>query len=1038
MATRLVSWALANRLLVAFALILLIGAGVKAMLDLPLDAVPDVTNEQVQVLTAVPGLSPLEVERFVTFPVEAAMSGIPKVTEIRSVSKFGLSAVTVVFEDGTDIYWARQQVAERLSTAEEMIPPGYGTPELGPISTGLGEIYQFEVRGEPMCPPEGPDTPQCWTPMELRTLLDWDIAYRLRSVPGVVEVNTFGGLAKRYEVRVHPDRLLAYGLGLEDVFEALERNNLATGGGYIEHAGEQRIIRGEALLGGIADIENVVLRTDEQGTPVTIGMVADVAIGSVTRQGAVTRDGRGEVVLGIAMMLKGANSRIVAREVHAAIEEISRNLPPGVTIDTFYDRTELVTRTVHTVQKNLIEGGVLVILVLLLILGNVRAGLIVASAIPLSMLAAFILMNRFGISGNLMSLGAIDFGLIVDGSVVMIENILRHLEQREEHISPLAAIREAAVEVARPVAFAVGIIIIVYLPILTLQGVEGRMFRPMAFTVVFALVGSLLLALTLMPVMATFFLARTRPSHETWLMRRLGSLYRPVLERVQGHPKKVLAAAAILFAAAVLVFGTLGSEFVPRLDEGSIALQAWRLPSVGLGQAIRDTTLIERTLLEKFPDEIETVVSKTGRAEIATDPMGVDISDIFVMLKPKKSWRRARTKTELIERIDAELAAAVPGVKFSYSQPIELRVQELIAGVRSDVAIKVFGDDLETLTRIAEQVARAVSGVPGAADVKVEQVEGLPNLTVRVDRERAARYGVDAAAILAVVQAARAGVDVGTVIEGQPRFPLAVTLPADAVHEVADLEALPVASRSGTLVPLGQVAEVREEEGVNQISREAISRRVVVEANVRGRDLGSFVADAQAAVEREVELPPGYHIAWGGQFENLARATARLRIVVPLALGLIFLLLYMSFDSLALAALIYVNVPLAVIGGVAALKLRGMPFSISAGVGFIALFGIAVLNGVVMVAHIQQLRRKGLPPRDAARQGALDRLRPVLMTALVASLGFLPMALATSAGAEVQRPLATVVIGGLISATLLTLVVLPTLYPWFDRGRTEF
>ncbi len=1038
MVTRLISWALSNRLLVVFGLILLVGAGVKAMLELPLDAVPDVTNDQVQVLTSVPGLSPLEVERFITFPVEAAMSGIPKVTEIRSVSKFGLSAVTVVFEEGTDIYWARQQVSERLTAAEEMIPPGYGSPELGPISTGLGEIYQFEVRGEPMCAPGAPDTPECWTPMELRTLLDWDIAYRLRSVPGIVEVNTFGGEARRYEVRIHPSRLRAYGLGIRDVMEALERNNLATGGGYIEHAGEQRIIRGEALLTGLDDIRNVVLRTDEQGTPVTVGMVAEVGTGAVTRQGAVTRDGRGEVVLGITMMLKGANSRVVARDVHSAVEEISKTLPPGVTIDTFYDRTELVNRTVHTVQKNLIEGGVLVVLVLLLILGNVRAGLIVASAIPLSMMAAFILMNRFGISGNLMSLGAIDFGLVVDGSVVMIENILRHLETREEHISPLAAIREAALEVGRPVAFAVGIIIIVYLPILTLQGVEGKMFLPMAATVVFALLGSLVLALTLMPVLATFFLARTRPKHDTWLMRKLDGIYRPVLARVQGHPRKVLAAAVGLFAGAVLLFGTLGSEFIPRLDEGSIALQVWRLPSVGLEQATRDTTLVEKTLLAAFPSEIETVVSKTGRAEIATDPMGVDVSDIFVMLKPKKEWREVRTKAELIEKMNEALEAAVPGVKFSYSQPIELRVQELIAGVRSDVAIKVFGEDLATLARIGEEVARAVNGVEGAADVKVEQVEGLPNLTVSVDRPQAARYGVDAESIMAVVQAARAGVDAGVVIEGQPRFPLAVTLSEDSVLDVGGFRSLPVASRNGALIPLGQVARVTEEQGVNQISREAISRRVVVEANVRGRDLGSFVAEAQEVVEREVALPPGYHITWGGQFENLARATARLRIVVPLALGLIFLLLYMSFNSLALAALIYVNVPLAVIGGVIALKLRGMPFSISAGVGFIALFGVAVLNGVVMVAHIQQLRRRGLPPVEAARTGALDRLRPVLMTALVASLGFLPMALATSAGAEVQRPLATVVIGGLISATLLTLVVLPTIYPWFDRTRTEF
>jgi len=1038
MVSKLISLALSNRLLVVFGLILLVGAGVKAMLDLPLDAVPDVTNEQVQVLTSVPGLSPLEVERFITFPVEAAMSGIPDVTEIRSVSKFGLSAVTVVFEEGTDIYWARQQVSERLSSAEEMIPPGYGSPELGPISTGLGEIYQFEVRGEPMCAPGAPDTPECWTPMELRTLLDWDIAYRLRSVPGIVEVNTFGGQAKRYEVRIHPARLRAYGLGIQDVMEALERNNLATGGGYIERAGEQRIIRGEALLTGIADIQNVVLRTDEQGTPVTVGMVADVALGAVTRQGAVTRDGRGEVVLGITMMLKGANSRVVARDVHRAIEEISKTLPPGVTIDTFYDRTELVNRTVHTVQKNLLEGAVLVVLVVILVLGNVRAGLIVAAAIPFSMLFAFVLMTRFGISANLMSLGAIDFGLLVDGSIVIIENVLRRLEERDKALSPLMTVREAAVEVGRSVAFSVGIIIMVYLPIVTLQGVEGRMFRPMALTVAFALLGSLLIALLVAPVLATFFLTSTKKSKETWLMRWADRLYRPVLNRAQAHPVIVMTGATLLLVASLFVFGSLGTAFIPRLDEGSIALQAWRLPSVGLEQGTKDTTMIERTLLKEFPDEVSTVVSKTGRAEIATDPMGVDISDIFVMLKPKKGWRNARTKTELIEKMDAALDRAVPGVKFSYSQPIELRVQELIAGVRSDLAIKVFGDDLRTLAEVAERVARVVNGVRGAADVKVEQIAGLPNITVEVDRRQAARYGVDAESILTVVQAARAGVDVGVVIEGQPRFPLAVTLPPGTVREVADIRNLPVASRSGALVPLGQVAKVREEEGVNQISREAISRRITVEANVRGRDLGSFVAEAQAAVARQVKLPSGYRLTWGGQFENLQRASARLRIVVPVTLAIIFIFLYLTFKSVRLAALIYLNVPLAVIGGVFSLYIRGLPFTISAGVGFIALSGIAVLNGVVVVAHIRSLRRQGLSPADAARQGVLDRLRMVITTALVAAFGFVPMAIATSAGAEVQHPLATVVIGGIITATLLTLIVLPAVYPWFDPRETEF
>ncbi|BCW93959.1 MAG: cation transporter [Thermoanaerobaculum sp.] len=1038
MIEKLIQWAVANRLLVLFGLILWVGAGVKAMLELPLDAVPDVTNEQVQVLTASPGLSPLEVERFITFPVESAMSGIPKVTEIRSISKFGLSAVTVVFEEGTDIYWARQQVSERLAEARDLIPPRYGSPELAPISTGLGEIYQFEVRGEPMCAPGQPDTKECWTLSELRTLLDWEVAYRLRSVPGVVEVNTFGGEAKRYEVRVNPQRLLAHGVSMEDLFQALERANLAAGGGYIEHRGEQRIIRGEALLASLDDIRSVVLRTDDSGTPVTVGMVAEVGTGAVTRQGAVTRDGRGEVVIGIVMMLKGANSRTVAQRVDAAVRDIARSLPPGVSIDTFYNRQELVARTVRTVEKNLIEGGVLVILVLLLMLGNIRAGLIVASAIPLSMLAAFVLMNRFGVSANLMSLGAIDFGLIVDGAVVMIENILRRLEQREEKVTALATIREAAIEVGRPVVFAVGIITVVFLPILSLTGIEGKMFRPMVFTLVFALLASLTLALTLAPVLATFLLTRGRPSHDTWLVRQLARLYRPLLSAAMRRPAAVVAVGAGLFVVSLVVFRALGSEFVPRLDEGSIALQAWRLPSVSLQQAIADTTLVEKTLLASFPDEVATVVSKTGRAEIATDPMGVDISDIFVLLKPKEQWKRAKSKEELIEKIDAALDRAIPGVKFSYSQPIELRVQELIAGVRSDLAVKIFGPDLDVLAELGEQVARAINAVPGAADTKVEQIGGLPQITVRVNRPEAARYGVDAQSVVEVVQAARAGRDVGVVMEGQPRFPLTVVLPPGLIRDDTDLLSLPVTSRGGQLIPLGQVATVESAVGPNQISREAISRRITVEANVRGRDLGSFVVEAQRAVAARVKLPPGYHITWGGQFENLQRAVARLRLVVPVALALIFLLLFLTFNSLSLAALIYVNLPLAVIGGVFALAMRGMPFSISAGVGFIALSGVAVLDGVVMVARIQTLRREGLPPREAAFEAALHRFRPVITTALVASLGFIPMAVAHSAGAEVQRPLATVVIGGLITSTLLSLVILPAIYQWFDRGEAEF
>lgn len=1034
MFARLVQWSLDNRVAVLCAWLLVAAVGLRSMVQLPIDAVPDVTNVQVQVLTNVPGLAPEEVETFVTFPVETAMSGVPRVEQVRSVSKFGLSVVTVVFEERTDIYWARQQIAERLVVAREQIPEGYGDPEMGPISTGLGEIFQFEVRGEPACPEAGPDTDACWSPMELRTLLDWTVATRLRAVSGIVEVNSFGGQWKAWQVTLDPDQLVAQGLSVGDVTRALEANNRNVGGGTLSRGGEQYLVRGEGLIGSLEDLGDVVLSRDESGTPVRIRDVARAEFAPVIRQGAVTRDGRGEAVVGIVMMLMGADSRTVVREVKEAIAEVERTLPAGVSIDPFYDRTELIQRTIRTVQTNLLEGGLLVVLVLLLFLGNLRGGLIVASAIPLSMLVAFVAMRALGLSGNLMSLGAIDFGLIVDGAVVMIENIVRvlHKERPSDPEARRQVIRRAASEVARPVAFAVGVIILVYLPILALTGIEGKMFRPMALTVVSALLGSLACALTLMPVLASFLL--TRPSESEPILFVLARrVWERLFEIVQRRARLAFGGAIALFLGSLALIPTLGAEFIPTLDEGAIAMQIWRLPSISLEESNRISTRAEAVIKAQFP-EVDTVVSRTGRAEIATDPMGVEISDTYLMLHPPDTWR-FDTKAELIEAIDAELKRSVPGAMFSYSQPIELRVSELIAGVRSAIGIQVYGDDLRQLKAVADEVAAVVSTVPGAAEVKAEQTIGLPLQRVIVDRAAVARHGLNADDVLEVVQAI-GGTRAGTVVEGQQRFPLLVRFDPRVRQDpdrVADLRvAVPGDGGPRAMIPLGQLADIRIEDGPAQISREAISRRINVETNVRGRDLASFVAEARTAVNEQVELPAGWRVHWGGQFENLEAAAERLAVLVPLALLLIFVLLYQAFSSARLAVLIFLNVPLATSGGLIALALRGYPLSISAGVGFIALFGIAVLNGVVLVSYIVARREAGLSASAAAEQAARIRLRAVLMTALTDALGFVPMALATSAGAEVQRPLATVVIGGLITSTLLTLLVLPVVYPWFD------
>ncbi len=1026
----LIRFAVSQRLLVLLMVLILIGAGLYSLKHLPIDAVPDVTNVQVQVLTGAPSLAPLEIERQITFPVEVAMSGLPGLKEIRSVSKFGLSAVTVVFDDSVDTYFARQLVLERLSEAREQIPEGIGSPEMGPISTGLGEIYQYELRG---APGSGYDA------TALRTIQDWSVRRQLLGVPGVVEVNSFGGLEKQYQVRLDPAKLQSYGLSLREVLEAVARNNANVGGAYIEHGAEQYLLRGIGLVEKADDIANIVVKTGKEGIPIFVRDLGEVVTGATVRQGAVTADGEGEIVAGIAMMLKGENSRTVVDSIKERVEKVQKTLPKGVDLVPFYDRTELVDRTIHTVAKNLIEGAILVIIVLILLLGNWRGALLVATVIPLSMLFAAICMVIFKVSGNLMSLGSLDFGLIVDGAVIVVENTVRRRAEAQhegKHEPPERTILEACLEVGRPVVFAVAIITIVYLPILSLTGIEGKMFKPMALTVVFALIGALILSLTYVPAAMTFILRGRVAEKESFFIRYAKRLYIPALDFVMRQRTRSLAIVTAVVLASFALFPFLGAEFIPRLEEGSLAIQIQQLPSVSLSHSL-DTVGKAEKVLRTFP-EVTKVVSKTGRAEVATDPMGVDLSDVYVALKPHEEWTTASTREELVEKMSKALEEGVPDGIFSFSQPIELRVSELISGVRSDVAIKLFGDDLETLKRQGDQIAKVVGEIRGAEDVKVEQIAGLPQLQIKPDRAAIARYGINVEDVNNLVESVVAGKEAGQVYEGEQRFNLVVRLTDTASRDVETIKNLLVPAPNGARVPLAEVADVKVVEGPAQISREDTRRRIGVELNVRGRDIKSFVEEAQRKIAAEVQLPAGYYLTWGGQFENLQRATERLMIVVPLALFLIFVLLFTTFNSVKQAVLIYTSIPLAVVGGILALFLRGMPFSISAGVGFIALFGVAVLDGVVMVSYINQLRDQGRSLDEAVREGAIARLRPILMTALVASFGFVPMAIATSAGAEVQRPLATVVIGGLMVSTVLKLLVLPMLYGWLERERIEY
>jgi len=1014
---------------------------------LPIDAVPDITNVQVQINTLVEGLPPLEIERQVTYPIETAMAGLPGLAETRSLSRYGLSQVTVVFHDGTNIYFARQLVNERLQDARESLPRGIAEPMMGPIATGLGEIFHWEVEARPNArKPDG--TP--YTATDLREIQDWIIKPQIRTVPGVTEVNTIGGFRKQYDVQPDPARLRAYGLTLDDVLVALDHNNQAVGAGFLPQKGEQYLVHTDGRLSAPEDIQEIVVAT-RSGVPIHVSDVASVGLGQELRTGAATARGA-ETVIGTAIMLFGENSRAVAKRVGERLKEVNRSLPAGVVARPVYDRTRLVDATLETVRKNLLEGAVLVIAVLFALLGNWVGAVIVALVIPLSMLFAVTGMVQGHVSANLLSLGAIDFGIIVDGAVVMVENILRRLTQHQQEAGRVLTLPERLVhsyssarEVARPTLFGTGIILIVYLPILTLAGVEGKMFRPLAEVVLLALTGALLLAFTFVPAMAALLLRGRLSETESPVVRRVRRAYVPVLQWSLSHRVAILGGTGVLLALCVVLATRLGGEFVPTLDEQDVLIQPVRMPGISVDQAVIMQHRVEG-VLAAMP-EVHEVFARLGTAEVANDPMPISTGDTYVIMKPRRQWPdRKRTKADVVEEMEQRLSV-LPGNAYEFTQPIQMRFNELIAGVRSDLAIKVFGDDLDTMLTTATQIARVLRTVPGATDVKVEQVTGLPTLAIDIDRRAVARFGLSLADVQNVVRTALGGTQAGELFTGDRRFPIVVRLPEPSRRDVATLEMLPipiaahghgVGEMGGSrieFVPLSSLAHIRLEEGPNQVSRENGKRRVVVQANVRGRDLASFVADVRRGVDAHVTMPAGYWLGWGGQFENLVTARNRLAIVVPMALGLVLLLLILAFGSMRDALVVFSGVPLALTGGVLALAARHMPFSITAGIGFIALSGVAVLNGLVLLSFVRQRVVDGLEVELAIVDGCTRRLRPILMTALVASFGFVPMAFATGTGAEVQRPLATVVIGGIISSTLLTLLVLPTLYALTHRQR---
>ncbi|MBI5214159.1 MAG: efflux RND transporter permease subunit [Ignavibacteriae bacterium] len=1021
MINRIIDFALTQRVLIVALAILVAVIGIYSLNEIPIDAFPDVTNVQVQIISEAPGLSPVEVEKLVTFPIEIAMNGLPRLTEVRSISKFGLTVVTVVFEDGVDIYFARQLVFERLQGVKESLPPTVPEPEMGPIASGMGEIYQYFLESDSL------------DIMGLRTIQDWYIKPQLRTVPGVTEVNSFGGLVKQYHILVEPSKLLSYNLTLDEVFESVEKNNSVAGGNYLEHASEQYIIRGIGLAQTARDLENIVVK-NEHGTPVYLKHVAQVTVGPEIRQGAVVMQGRGEVSAAIVMMLKGENSRKVIERVKTKIDEINKSLPPHVKVHPYYDQTDLVEKTITTVKTNLLEGGLLVVVVLLMFLGDFRGAMIVASTIPLSMLCAFIGMKWLGLSANLMSLGAIDFGMIVDGSVVMVENFERKLLHHSGQHTKLQLIQDAAKEVGRPILFGILIIIAVYIPILTLQGIEGKMFAPMALTVGMALLGSLILTLTFVPVLSSYFLKEKKSHKEPRLIHWIRLVYTPLLERALKHKFLVLLGALLVLAISFAVVPFLGTEFIPELDEGSILIQPIRMPSISLTESIEIEKKVQQIIMQ-FP-EVEFVVGRLGRPDIATDPMGVNLSDIYVTLKPKSEWKTAGTKEELVEKMVEELKH-IPGVNYNITQPIAMRVDELVSGVKSDIAIKLFGTDLNMLKEKADRIADVVRTVNGAVDVSIEQTSGQTYLNIYVDRDAIARYGLNVADVQRVIEIAIGGKTATEMFEGQARFAVLVRYPENNRGDIQSIENTLVSLPGGGNVPLKQVARIVAEEGPVQVSREYGQRRIVIECNVRGTDIGTFVAEAKKKIESSVQLPTGYYITWGGQFENQQSAMQRLTIVLPLSIFIIFVLLFTTFGNIRHSMLILLNLPFALSGGIFALLLRDLNLSVSASIGFIALFGVAVLNGIVLISYINQLVKEGHDLNIAIIKGASDRLRPVLMTALVASLGFIPMALSHGTGAEVQRPLATVVIGGLVTSTLLTLFVLPILFQWIEGKKIK-
>ncbi|TAM03717.1 MAG: CusA/CzcA family heavy metal efflux RND transporter [Paraburkholderia sp.] len=1037
---RLIRFAIAHRWLVMLAVAAIATLGVFSYQKLPIDAVPDITNVQVQINTSAPGYSPLEAEQRITYPIETAMAGLPDLDETRSISRYGLSQVTVIFKEGTDIYFARQLVNERIQEAREKLPDGIA-PAMGPTSTGLGEIYLWTVEADASAR-KADGTP--YTSADLRELQDWVIKPQLRKVPGVTEVNSIGGYVKEFRIAPNPTRLMSYGLTLAEVVRAIERNNDNVGAGYIEKRGEQYLVRVPGQVGSVDDIANIVL-TNAGGVPVRVKDIAQVDIGKELRTGAATSNGE-EVVLGTVFMLMGENSRTVSKAVALRMEDVNRSLPPGVKAVPVYDRTVLVEKAVDTVKKNLLEGAVLVIVILFLFLGNMRAALITALVIPLSMLMTFTGMVNAKVSANLMSLGALDFGIIVDGAVVIVENCVRRLAHaqtlagraltREERF---AEVFGASREARRALIFGQLIIMVVYLPIFALTGVEGKMFHPMAVTVVMALVSAMVLTVTFIPAAVALFIGNRVEEKENRLMGWARRAYEPILARGLARPLRVLAGAAVIVGLTLALATRLGSEFIPSLNEGDLAVAAQRIPGTSLSQSVEMQKTIERTLKARIP-EIERVFARTGTAEIAADPMPPNLSDAYVMLKPTDTWPDPKKPREqLITEIEAVLEA-IPGNAYEFSQPIQLRFNELISGVRSDVAVKIFGDDMDVLNQTGEKIAAALQKVPGASEVKVEQTTGLPVLTIELDREKLARYGVAVADVQDTVAAAVGGQKAGTLFQGDRRFDIVVRLPEELRSDVEAIRripiALPVTAPAGTsgplvpapYVPLAELATVQVRPGPNQISREDGKRRVVVSANARDRDVGSFVAAAREQIARDVQIPAGYWVSWGGQFEQLQSASERLKVVVPLALFMVFVLLFVMFNNVKDGLLVFTGIPFALSGGIVSLWLRGIPLSITAAVGFIALSGVAVLNGLVMISFIRNLREEGISLDAAVREGALTRLRPVLMTALVASLGFLPMAFATGTGSEVQRPLATVVIGGILSSTALTLLVLPMLY----------